>query len=83
MFPGNPTVPESKYVTGLGKDKKVTPTVWGKAWLDSELAKIPDLLNWATRDSLVETLKSSNQEKAALEGPNDLEDRAPPTSQAC
>ncbi|MEV7135733.1 hypothetical protein AB0N24_22970 [Arthrobacter sp. NPDC093128] len=75
VFPGNPTIPEGKYVTGLGKGKKVTPTVWGRARLDSELARFPDLLDWATRDSLVETLKSFGQETAALGGPNDLEDR--------
>ncbi|WP_175318568.1 hypothetical protein [Pseudarthrobacter sp. C4D7] len=76
VFPGNPTVNESKFVTVLGQNKKVTATVWGQARLDSEMAKFPDLLAWATRDSLVETLKTFHQEKAALEGPNDLEDRA-------
>ncbi|NWL31956.1 hypothetical protein [Paenarthrobacter nitroguajacolicus] len=75
VFPGNPTVRESKYITGLGKGKNVTPTMWGIARLDSELAPHRDLLEWATRDSLVETLAKFHQEKAALAGPDDLHER--------
>lgn len=75
VFPGNPTVRESKFITGLGDGKSVTPTVWGIARLDSELAQHRDLLEWATRDSLVETLAKFHQEKAALAGPNDVHER--------
>ncbi len=79
VVPRNPTVQESKYVSGLGKSieegKTVTPTVWGPARLDSELAHHPDLLAAATREPLVEVLKTIREERAALVGPTDLSSR--------
>lgn len=80
VVPRNPTVPESKYVSGLGKrvkeDKTITPTVWGPARLDSELAYHPDLLAAATREPLVDVLQTIREERAALVGSDDLSRRA-------
>lgn len=76
VVPRNPTVQESKYITGLGTGMRVNPTVWGPARLDSELAHHPDLLAAATREPLVDVLKIIREERAALVGPADLSSRA-------
>lgn len=76
VMPRNPTVTEGKYVSGLGAGKEVKSSVWGPARLDSELANHPDLLAAATRDPLLDALKTIGQERAALVGPTDLASRA-------
>ncbi|MHA7298670.1 hypothetical protein [Pseudarthrobacter sp. MDT3-1] len=79
VVPRNPTVQESKYVSGLAKDieggKAAMPSVWGPARLDSELARHPDLLAAATRNPLVELIKTIREERAVLTGPADLSSR--------
>ncbi len=76
VVPRNPTVPEGKYVSGLSSGKTVKTTVWGPARLDSELARHPDLLAAATRNPLLEALRTIGQERASLVDPADLSRRA-------
>lgn len=76
VVPRNPTVAESKYISGLAKGKEVQTSVWGPARLDSELSHHPDLLAAATRVPLVEFLKTIGQERAGLIDPTDLSSRA-------
>jgi hypothetical protein len=76
VLPRNVTKTERKWVNALaGKKKKVQIVTWGRTRLDVELAKFPDLLAWATRDALVDTLRIIGQEKAALTSPEDLAER--------
>lgn len=76
VVPSNPTVQEGKHVSGLSKGKAVKTTIWGTARLDSELAYYPDLLSAATRNPLLEALRTIGQEPAALVDPSDLSNRA-------
>lgn len=76
VIPGNPHVNEEKYVSTLREGRKVRISIWGRARLDSELARFTDLLHAVTRKPLQEVLKTIGQESAALIGPADLAERA-------
>lgn len=76
VLPRNVTKSERSWVRALAGKRKVRIEIWGQSQLNAELAKRPTLLAWATRDALVDTLKSIGQERAALVGPTDLSDRA-------
>ncbi|MGP4965868.1 hypothetical protein [Glutamicibacter ardleyensis] len=76
VVPSNPTVQEGKHISGLSKGKTVKATIWGIARLDSELAYHPDLLSAATRNPLLEALRTIGQEPAALVDSSDLSKRA-------
>lgn len=75
VLPRNPTSNERSWVRKLAGKRRVEIAIWGQAKLDSELADRPDLLAWATRDQLVETLKTFNMEQAALVTAADLDQR--------
>ncbi len=75
VLPRNPTNSELRFVRALGKNSDFQIRVWARAELDQRIAEFPDLLAWATRNPLVETLREAGMQSAALAGPNDLQDR--------
>lgn len=75
VLPRNPTNSELRFVRALGKNSDFQIRVWARAELDQRIAEFPDLLAWATRNPLVETLREAGMQSAALTGPNDLQDR--------
>ncbi|MFJ2620693.1 hypothetical protein [Glutamicibacter sp. NPDC087344] len=76
VYPANPTRGELKFAKDLSIGKDVEISIMGIAQLDAELARHQDLQSMATRVPLVEALKLAAQEKAALESPSDLAQRA-------
>ncbi len=75
VVPRNVAKSERSWIRALAGKRKVRIEIWGQSRLNTELAKRPTLLAWATRDALVDTLKSIGQARAALIGPTDLSDR--------
>ncbi|VXC55092.1 conserved hypothetical protein [Arthrobacter sp. 9V] len=76
VMPKNPTVGEHKYVSTLPANNRPRVEIWGRARMDDELARHPDLEGAALYNPLVDTLKQFHGEKAALSGPRDLAQRA-------
>lgn len=68
VVPGNPTTQELKSVLALKGSRYVGVDVMGQSKLDEAIAHYPDLLAWATRDPLVETLRTARMETDALVG---------------
>ncbi|GEL96404.1 hypothetical protein CCO02nite_30620 [Cellulomonas composti] len=75
VVPRDPTPKERSWVHRLAGKQEVEIAIWGQAKLDSELAKRSDLLAWATREPLVDTLKVLHQEQAGLVRASDLTER--------
>lgn len=75
VFPGNGTLPERKAVMAMRGNRAVRIHIIGRAELDELFAKHSDLLGWATRRPLVDTLRLIGQESAALVGADDLTNR--------
>lgn len=76
VIPRNPTVEERKWVQNLKEKRRVRIEIWGRARIDAELAKFPDLARWAARDDeFIAAVTQAGQEKAALLGPHDLAER--------
>jgi hypothetical protein len=75
VMPRNPTTGERDFAKSLKKSHTVKIRVLGQAHLDEQMARFPDLLHWATREPLVDTLRDIGLEKAALVSPNDQRDR--------
>lgn len=75
VTPRNPTNSELRATRALGAGRDFTVSMLGRAILDNEIARFPDLLMAATRQPLVDTLRAAGQETAALAGPRDLPNR--------
>lgn len=75
VIPGNPTVQELKSVLALKGSRDLRLDVIGQSKLDETIAQHPDLLAWATRNPLVETLRMARMETDALAGGSDLAGR--------
>lgn len=75
VIPGNPTVPELKSVHALRSDRTIQLDIMGQSQLDEAIAKYPDLLNWATREPLIDVLRMASMESAALSSGSDLAQR--------
>ncbi|GGK99464.1 hypothetical protein [Mangrovihabitans endophyticus] len=69
VIPTNPTPGEEKFIQGLVTDHPdVTVTIMGRAELDSRLGANPDLVDYFTRDQLLEAARIYGQERAILVG---------------
>jgi hypothetical protein len=75
VLPANLTPSERKVVSALRGSRDIRIHVMGRAELDIEFAKYPELLAWATRRPLIEALRDAGHEQAALADPNDLIER--------
>lgn len=71
IVPRNLTIGERDFVSGLKKAHKAKVSVLGQAKLDELMARFPDLLRWATREPLLEALKTIHLERQALAGIDD------------
>jgi hypothetical protein len=71
-FPKNPTLPERKFVFGLGGGRKVRIRIMGAAELDGLLSKHPHIESYLSRNEAVEVLRAINRPEAALVKPGDL-----------
>lgn len=69
ITPGNVKTSEYDYVKKLGEGFDVVIHVEGRAVLDSEIAKHPDVLDYFTRQALIETLRLLDKERFALDDP--------------
>ncbi|WP_030154516.1 hypothetical protein [Glycomyces sp. NRRL B-16210] len=70
ITPANVKTYEYDYVKGLGDDYDVVIQVEGRAVLDSEIAKHTDVLDYFTRQPLIETLRVLDKERFALANPD-------------
>lgn len=75
VTPGNPTNAELRSTLALSHGRPVRIKVWGRADLDQEIAKFPDLLAAATRRPVVDMLRDAANETAALANREDLTER--------
>lgn len=75
VIPTNPTPGERDFVKSLKKSYASRIKILGQAQLDGLMARFPDLLAWATREPLLDVLRSVQMEKAALVAPGDLKER--------
>ncbi len=75
VIPGNPTVPELKSVHALKSDRTLQLDIMGQSHLDEAIAKYPDLLDWATREPLIDALRMAHMESAGLSSGSDLAQR--------
>jgi hypothetical protein len=75
VVPCNGTVLERKYLTGLASGTEIRTHFMGVAELDNLLATHADLGRWATREPVVELMRTMSLEQAALASPEDLQKR--------
>lgn len=76
VVPCNLTPKEIEFIQGLNEEESVQISFMGRVELDSKLSAFPDLVDFFTRDQLLESAKIYNQEKAIMTGgPADLTDR--------
>lgn len=76
VMPKNPTGGEEEFVRALGSDKAVQVDVWGQGKLDLALLDYPEIEQAVLRNDTVDLLRQMGLEKAALEGSDDLGERA-------
>lgn len=76
VMPRNPTKGEVEFVEKLADQKDVSVDIWGQGKLDLALGEYPQIERAILRNDVVDLLVQMGQEKAALDGPLDLSERA-------
>lgn len=74
VIPTNPTPKERSWVRSLAQRHKLSIKIMGRAQLDEELARYPDLLDAFTREPLVQILKETGGLRAGLVRSSDLDE---------